>query len=193
MTAPWLFWGSDQTVEFRDSGLSMAGTVTAISPQLARIDYGRPETWSFFIGAKFERASRFPDPGTVIGVEVNFLVTLGLARTSRSIVLGPLNFEVSGDIPPSDNPVVGLVAWRVQSRTPVRIPADPANPLHWAEIDSFPAQSINCVATVRGSSGPAPSGWTGTMTVSAFFAPKSHVRPEWFANGRFTGGEDYGT
>jgi hypothetical protein len=193
MTAPWLFWGSDQTLAFRSVGLSMNPIVPSVSPQIARIDFGRPETWTFFIGAKLESLTPFPPAGVTYNIEINFIATIGLARTSRALNLGPLTFAVSGDVAPSVSPTVGLMAWATQTRSPVRIPADPAVPGHFALLDSFPAQSINCVATARPIATPAPEPFSGVLTVTALFAPRTHVRPEWFKDGRFTAGEDYGT
>jgi len=193
MTAPWLFWGSDQTMQIRVTSPGPP-TFTIQSPQIARIDFGRPETWSFFLGAKLDNLLPFPGPGAVSHVEVRFLVTIGLARTTRAIILGPLIFELDGAVGPFVNNPIGQFAWATRGKSPIHFPSDTANPDHFEEVDSFAAQSINCVASVKAFNVPTGVGsFVADLTVSALFSPRTHIRPEWFKDGRFTGGEDYGT
>jgi hypothetical protein len=66
------------------------------------------------------------------------------------------------------------------------LPAVLPPPIEW-----LPAQDIQCYA--RASLGPVG---TADIEVSAWFAPRSHVRPDWFREtdeSRFRGGEVDGT
>jgi hypothetical protein len=174
---PWLMWGSTQAVP-----LNVALFQAFIStPQVARIDYARPDTWSFLLGAELPDAA-FTGIANY-EVDVIFDLTIGLGRAA---------FEMPAFETFTFGNVVNPGATKIYStevQGPLRITGDLVPNL----IREFPAQSINVTARVNATlSGSPTSNLTGTLQISAFFSPRTHIRPEWFKDGRFTGGEDYG-
>jgi len=199
MTAPWLMWGSDQqvTVETPSSTINPTFTETFVqTPQLVRIDYGRPETWSFVFAAALVGMTPPPQAGRMgsFFCDVYFDVSIGAGRSSI-IIRGFEHFswEISNS-DPQELPILinrGLT-WSQQVVPPAKKQDIPGIPSAGV-VESIAAQSINVTARVRGFNENFTSPGSVSLIVSAFFAPRSHVRPEWFQGGRFSGGEDYGT
>jgi hypothetical protein len=201
-TPPWHLWGTEASINIPNVS---DGTIFQQSQQLARVSYARPETWSFLFVAQLLKVPT-PSAGNIV-VIVEYELNVGVGRAV-------------GTIPASDNgqnvgfcrfvwvfaaaPVYPTqVKWTTKVRTPV-LDEGAAVPQQ-ESIDGIPAQDIqcNCKATVAAAA--APIGDTDTqLIVKAFFAPKTHVRPEWLGTAagtrtpgsgipRFNGGEDKGS
>lgn len=178
---PWQMWASDaQLIVTAPVGLPGPQLTT---PQLSRVDYGRPETWQFFFFANLAESNPGPG-GSPCEYTIAFDVFLGNGRSAISIP----NFCVmkigSNDASPSFSR-----RWTTSTRAPVYDPLETEGPI----ISEFVAQSINCSARVQITAGSVTDPAIGNVIVSASFAPKSHVRPEWFRpSSKFRGGEDNG-
>lgn len=150
--------------------------------QIGRVDFGRPETWSFFMAFRCNAASGPAIAGSII---CNFDLFLG---TGRSAIEIRNFFTFTVNVPNLSNPATGPLLWTTQTlSTQPTFPAA-GNPL---PVDSVVAQSINCSARVSVVSADPIVRMTGTAT--AFFSPRTHIRPEWFKGGTFNGSEDKGT
>lgn len=180
--APWHMWGTTKQ-------LSLNNAVN-VSGQLSKINYKRPDTWSFFFGARLlDVQSSEP----VVQVFVVFDVIIGVGRSSFSTV--PPNGEVaiaSGfapfrfAVPTPFTPSFSHSKFRTTGRG-VNLDdlTDPSPPF----IEWLPAQDIQCFARGR----VFPSG-TARVEVTSYFAPRSHIRPDWLSEGdQFNGGETGGT
>ena len=169
---PWHMWGNELPVDLVATGAPF----DIISPQLVNINYGRPETWSWIMWARVISSSGFGNPGVV---QIRFNLTAGVGRVKLTMD-DFVTFIFSPTLPN-----VGT-SWTTSTTddTPLIAPAV-ARP-----VNDIPAQDIilnvNCIIT-----GGAAPGTTVGLQVGAMFAPKSHVRPEWY-EGRFPGGEDNG-
>jgi hypothetical protein len=165
------------------------------SRQLAKISYRRPETWSFFFGAKILSLSGTAGPVTL---EVAFEIIPGLGRTMfdttppggavASSGRGFAFFLFSLSIP--FVPVPGSSKYTTVGRGPAQ---DDTLPLERPFIDWIPAQDIQCLAGARST--PSVNIQT-SIEVTALFAPRSHVRPDWFREmppEKFRGAETDGT
>jgi len=181
---PWLMWGTNHQVRATTTlGLGQG----VFTQQLARIDYARPDSWQFLFWAQLNDfvglAGSFCD--------VFFDLTIGLGRSAVQVAsFEHFRWEHDGTLPTK-----GSVIFSTQAQGPLRFADDEVPNL----IDDFPAQSINCVcrAVVGVGSG---ANVLADLTVAAMFAPKTHVRPEWFKSNlpqgdatRFRGGEQAGT
>ena len=169
-------WGSDAQIPIRSF---VFGGGVQTTPQLARVDYGRPETWSFFFYAYLQESVGGDGAGNY---GVTFDLFIGSGRSTVSIPGFCTMLIPQGDAgDPRGRRFTKSVVGPVYNDT------DPA-PI----IDDFVAQSINCTARVQCQGGLIDM--SGTLVVSAFFAPRAHIRPEWFrAQGeQFRGGEDNG-
>lgn len=205
---PWHMWGTSVAVPVRTPGGGLAGS--ASSAQLARINYRRPETWSFLLTARIldlRDTSGAPDPADTLLVQVTFFVQIGVGR---SVFITPQPNLAAGFFSVPQTPF-GQFIWRAipQNVAPENIPYNP----RWVtetfgspqddsqEIDTrsacrwFPAQDIQAGAIIGIN---AQDPWEATVEVGAYFAPRTHVRPDWYDDkqvpaGRFTGDEKRGT
>ncbi len=171
---PWHMWGNTQVVELVSTGVDN----TIVQSQLVRIAYGRPETWTFLFSAKV--VDYFDPSGTDVGpVRVSYNLTVGIGRSQITIE----DFETY--LWPT---LPHINAHRYS--TSVVGPDRTAALIDQNVIEKIPAQDIQ-LGTTCGISGLAAVGARVSISVSAYFAPRSHIRPNWF-NGRFEGNEDHG-
>lgn len=184
---PWHMWGNSQRVRITTQGFGAGRVVTH---QLLKVAYKRPETWHWlFHTVLFEG----PTPGTPqeAGFRVDFDVTLG---HGRSVVKLP-SFETFSrhwaDIPPTpasrtpplNQPIWSTSAFAPQRRATVFTPYPPEFD-RLNQVDQLVAQDIQVEVRIdcgfgAGTNFPA----TFELEVSAFLAPKTHVRPDWFQDG----------
>lgn len=194
--SPWQMWGTSTIVTSHQRG--------GQSQQVARVNYGRPETWSFFLGARILTLDN-PTALNNVSIAVQWQLVLGLGRDSFQTptldgpsglaipsTVQPFAFFCWRDIPPNTDPsaVVNNPRYTTQSRT---APLDDSDATSKFPIDWFCAQDIQCSALVTQSSNIIVSC---TVELTAFFAPRSHVRPEWYADdegSRFRGQEQGGS
>jgi hypothetical protein len=189
-------WGTQNAVRVSTSA---AGSGATVSQQLSRINYHRPETWSFFLAA---RILELPQPGGAfdVSVIVRFNLFFGVGRSVFDTRFdGSQNYPADGFADfrfefPQVQPVTPRgpkYATRVLGPVLDEDAPDPEatrQPIEW-----FPAQDIQCVADVT-LVGPPLAGRTTVVEVSAFFAPRSHMRPDWFAaENQFRGDETGGS
>jgi len=182
--APWHMWGTSQRMQLNNS--------VNVSKQLAKVNYKRPETWSFFFGARLLSAEAVGVPS--IEVIVVFDIIIGVGRTSFTTV--PPNNEVgvgSGFAPFRFGVAIPFVGnafsyrkWRTNGRGPA---TDDLTAASIPTIEYFPAQDIQCLARGR----VTPTG-TAEVEVTAYFAPRTHIRPDWIQeDNQFLGNETGGT
>ncbi len=134
------------------------------SAQLVKINYARPENWRFLFAAQLDDDLI---GGDSLEIDIDLIVGLG-----RSFVKLP-NFWVHVF---NGVAAAGLSVWATKDTSPA------ANEL-------VVAQDIQCSARLHGNFNPT---LTKRLTVSAFFAPNVHIRPEWFER-HFRGNENGGT
>lgn len=184
--APWLLWGGESNVQRVIPSAVTAPTV--IAQQLVNIEYKRPESWSFYLSGSARQivAGGFDPP-----LLVHFDLILGVGRTTDTIVdfcVFRWNLETAAGL-----------RWTTVVPAPLFDPVSPSTFV--APVDTLPAQSIMLNARVV----PNQVGinYDLDLTLKAFFAPKTHVRPEWLGTAagtrsagsgipRFPGGEDTG-
>lgn len=197
--APWHMWGSS---------VNHAATLQAVSPspfdpvgqvrQLAKINYGRPDTWTFLFGMSLVRA---PDNAAAsnVSIRVDFELTVGIGRSSYTMRNGRLaqvangagqgfcRLELAYTTPLTM--VVPFGTWTTNARGPGQTSTG-----QQTTTDAFPAQDIQCNARIFGTGGAVVLGAAYEVEVAAFFAPKTHIRPDWFDDENpFAGGELGGT
>jgi len=176
-------WGSTQTLALTAAAGGGAGS----SGQLARVNYRRPDHWSFFFSAQVLQAALV---GATATLDVFFDLLVGVGRSVQSIpgfehyTLALVNPDPTG----ANNALI----WSATVNGPKRSATDVVGQNQCAQ---FPAQDIQCnVRTVFTSAAAA----TAQLQVQSFFAPTTHVRPEWYSpdrgeQTRFRGDEDGGT
>jgi hypothetical protein len=101
-------------------------------------------------------------------------------------------WDIPGAVVPVTDATIDTDKWTTVARGPVMDDSEttPFRPL----IDHFPAQDIQCVA--RAILTGFDAGDFVDVDLHAYFAPRSHVRPEWFADdegSRYRGSENGGT
>lgn len=194
--SPWQMWGTSAIVQSNQRG--------AVSQQLAKVSYKRPETWAFFLAARIVQLVNTTDLNPVsIAVQWNVISGVGRSFFQTPNLLGGLGFNIPALVQP-----FAFMCWReIPPNTDVEaIPNNPrfttesrTNPLDDADETSvFPlkwivSEDIQCSAIVTQSSNIIVDC---SVELTSFFAPLHHVRPEWFADEeaqRFRGHEHEGT
>jgi hypothetical protein len=171
---------------------SSSATQFTQSQQLAKISYKRPDTWHFLFAATLIQA---PDGAVGVNVDVivDFDLTVGVGRSSVQLQGRPgepgfarLLFHYTG--PASAQ--IGVTKWTTQSQAEISN-LNPAAPIVVPMVE-FPAEDIQC--SVRAVTQTASADDLPTLVeVHAYFAPKTHVRPDWYnEEGQFRGQEQGG-
>lgn len=179
---PWHLWGGSQTITANFASVNDR----AATQQIVKVSYRRPETWHWMFVARLISGppGPFPGPGNSI-VDILFNLTVGVGRTS--VQLGA--FEAFTMIWPGVPPVGTEILYSTQVLARNRIDSNDPTRIKPNVIDQIVASDIQLDATVVNNFGPEPA----VVEVSAFFAPKTHIRPDWFVDGppdtRFPGGE----
>lgn len=193
---PWHMWGTSAVSNIL---IPLSGVSQNASLQLARVNYKRPESWNFLFYAELLATPAVQDTSIIL---VDFDIMIGIGRSV--VTLGRAD---------SPAPEVGTSE---NTRGFARLRWDTANPRFdsqrkWTTVGTMPvpddqeptvgsriseyfvAQDIQCKARVYVS---GTTGFTYSVNVAAFFAPRSHVRPDWFQNApdmQFRGAEQGGT
>lgn len=176
---PWHLWGDTKNVVVEMSLLSLEYQ----TQQLVRISYGRPETWDFMFGA---RIINFDPDDTAGEIEVFFDVTVGVGR-SQFTMPGFEHFMWFWTVAPSP---LNQPLYSTEVIAPQRIPMPPAVAPVDNRIGEITAQDIQVSARVLYTGGVVVPK-RATVEVTSFWAPRAHIRPEWW-KGEFPGGEDNG-
>lgn len=174
--APWMLWG--QSTAFPVLG-GIPGAIPRNVAQLAQVRYGRPDSWRFLLRAKVVQVNGSAGAANFI---LNWNLTLGLGRGVITIpafctmTWTPAEFVTNG----SDKYATSSEI--ISTRAP-----DGTGPFLFNE---FPAESIQL--DVDASFDAANTVALGSnLEISAFFAPVTHIRPEWQVH-QFSGGEHKG-
>lgn len=180
---PWHMWGNTETFHIS------AGTPEQINliqgRQLARVAYKRPETWQWLFLARLIQ-------GPVAGVggsyemRIDFDVTVGIGRSSVTMPsFDRLQWTWTGAVGPAPT---AFPIWTTSTISPPPLYAfvdgapDPAGQATRV-IDKLVAQDIQVSVRVQFTAIDEPTGpGIADVEVSAYFAPKTHVRPDWYMN-----------
>lgn len=184
---PWHLWGTTQRISLTTN---VAGDATGGSIQIARINYKRPETWSFFFGVTLIGDAPL---NTQVGVSLDLIIGVG-----RSVFRFPDGVRGFGVGQQSSfcrfvwQPVATGI-WENNPRWTTQTlgsPFDDAAPTVQVPLQWFPAQDIQASSSmvVAAAAGPV----TVDAEITAYFAPRTHVRPDWFIE-HFLGNELGGT
>lgn len=189
--APWHMWGSSQVVTVPDVS---DGTVFQQSAQLASIKYNRPDTWSFLLGAQLLQVPTPVVPNLLVIVQIQLIAAIGRAELTIPATPNGFNTGFARFVWKFGGPPIlpAQVKWTTAVRTPI-LDEGPAEPLPGEVCDSFPAQTIQCnaQAVVVTSGGVVETDKRTKIQLHAYFAPRTHIRPDWYQN-NFSGGESGG-
>jgi hypothetical protein len=170
-------WGNSQSLLIDVLPDTTASTV--VNSQLIRIAYARPETWHFLFGVSIDECSgTVGNPGVF---QARFNLTIGIGRSQ--ITVPNFRLFLTQTLPSS-----GQQWWSTTGlETLPQFTPDENEVIH--EIVGQDIQ-LNVDAILAGE---VAAGTRLRCTVSAFFSPKTHVRPEWFKGGTFNGEENAGS
>lgn len=194
---PWHMWGNGETVTVSDA--VGAAVTPRTSQQIARVNYKRPETWSFWIGARLTGGAENLGVGDgLIRLIVDIIPGVGRAsfltaqNQSPLVAIRPAFVDFHWVVPAGDRPGASIdnVKYTTTAITP---PLDDRDDTTTRTVEWFPAQDIQCEATLIKIAADIAEV---TAEVHAYFAPRSHVRPDWFrrapATEQFLGDETGG-
>jgi len=172
-------WGQSQGVQFAvtDVATVAAGNVS-LGQQGASIDYGRPDSWRFFIGASI-LGGNITGPRTM---RVSFELTLGVGRGQLTIP----DFVVFQFRQVPGGALIPARKWTSLSSPPPVF--DDLAPLILAPpVEVLTAQSIFITSKIQI---PIVNlGDVFNFQLDTFFAPNTHVRPDWYGKDALGGAE----
>jgi len=185
--APWHMWGGTRVLVTNAAMITNPADALPAPPvQLAKISYARPETWSFFFGARLIGGDT-PTTGASV-LTVGFDVIVGIGRSSYSTqqpaALGgfvtafhQFVFSVPIGSPPGTQPSNAKYVTQILAPIVDDTAAAAARlPIQW-----LPGQDIQVSARILDYLVGAASSPVTRVQCSAYFAPRTHVRPEWMA------------
>jgi hypothetical protein len=166
MIQPWHLWGGQQVVNHTH----VAAAPPQQTFQLSRISYKRPESWRWMFVAAVDSSDSAG--GTLT---VNWELTIGIGRASVTLA----NFDAFTFLFPLAVTPNQIFAANVigPTRTTGLVP-----PNQSSVFDEIVAENIQLRARV--AFGGLTVGSVTNLTLSSFFAPSHHERPDWFA-GKF--------
>lgn len=185
---PWHMWGNTIAVS---QTLSAGSNTDQQSGQLIKIAYFRPETWHFILSMRLLRATAAP-LGTLVQVSAVFDLTAGIGRSIfQTNSFETLLFRWENTTAPLG------VLWATRANAPALVQSNVTVPLpaDVRPVEQIVGQDIqmNFRASLSLAGAIAGHPYSYDAEVSAFFAPKSHIRPDWFRQGppelRFAGAE----
>lgn len=180
---PWHMWGNSITLD--PIALSNEDFLAPdTTGQVVKVAYKRPETWHWLFAARILRAPGRPlIPVASEVVTVKFDLIVGVGR-SNFVMRDFETFQwawVGEQVVPFRH-----VMWSTSGLTPALgytpLPTPEPDPATRRVISQITAQDIqvSCRISINSEDG---IGEPGAVEVAAFFAPKSHIRPDWFVNG----------
>lgn len=186
---PWHMWGNTERIVTPPTVLLLGASASA-KAQLVKVNYGRPETWSFLFAAKLIDAPTLVGGG--ISVNVSFEVMIGIGR-SVVVIEEFARFDLLATFP--GQLPVGRTLFETSTLGLSRVVRDPTESVLAPLVSEIVAQDINVSARVVVSSSTA--GQQCTVEVSSMWGPKNHIRPDWYqqrvpAEMQFTGAEIQG-
>jgi hypothetical protein len=176
-------WGNLQRI---DGVIVGSGVQQPIRGQLCKISYKRPETWHWMFSARLISG---PDNSATFfsRIFVNFDVVIGVGRSVLRMALEPRaqSFETYVFRWGPTNPAFprGAHIYTSQAVSPSRdFEGDGTTTTPGALITELVAQDIQVNVSVLGitlDTNVAAIGQPFSLEVSALFAPKTHIRPDW--------------
>jgi len=193
---PWHMWGNTVTATVETPPAGAGALVGGANVQLFKIAYRRPETWSFFIAGRL-LTGNVSDVDIQVIAQINLMPGVGRTMFDTLGVFGAstafVEFRwlvVAGVLPGTGN----VRKWTTQADTPLLddLTATSRQLIQWIPAQDIQAQfRLALVLT-------APSLVTNSATVeiTAWMAPRTHIRPDWFSDEdqtQFLGSETGGT
>lgn len=184
---PWHLWGNTQqiTVPIETTGAIRAG----VTNQLVRIAYKRPETWHWLFSARLISGPA-NTPGFFTRIFVHWELTTGIGRSATMVHFGangafaqPGFDDYTFQWGPVNTPFpVGAHIWSTEAQSPSKsFVGDGPNTLG-PIVNQIVSQDLQLQVQIVGltvSDNVLAAGQRAVVEVSAQFAPKTHVRPDW--------------
>lgn len=183
---PWHMWGN--SVEVPLNAYTSDSPLVSTAGQIVKVAYKRPESWHFLLGARIINAPTIDADNDAI-LTVNFDIITGIGRSQQQMpTFQTFNWKWRNSIAPAPPPTT--IIWCTSTKTPPLgyifsagefIP-DPSTQRDVLELVGQDIQ-VTCRADffMRGINEGEQS--TAVVEVSAFLAPKTHVRPDWYVKG----------
>lgn len=183
---PWHMWGNSVPLRVDSTGLD-PDHVVLNSQQVCRVSYKRPETFSFWLGGRL--TSQVPMAGAAFVVMV-FDIFTGAGRsnfqTKQPPPVGSV-FNQAGFCSMIWNLGIGDIPANAPVKYTTRVPSPPLDdraPTTTTQIiEWIPAQDIQVTARLVVLPITVPSVVIYEAEAHAYFAPRTHLRPEWHAPG----------
>lgn len=180
-TPPWHMWGNLQPFTVAAGGF--AQPTFNQQQQLLKVAYKRPETFHWLFFARLISVDPVPSGIQEAGVQVDFDLTVGLGRATTKLE----SFEqfrwrfndtfAGGNIPRTRFAFM----WSTQVQAPLRVYDLVAPPASQQPnvVDQIVAENIQLEVRIADIGNYV---YQMQMEVAGYFAPKTHVRPDWYCD-----------
>jgi hypothetical protein len=204
-------WGSTVTLTAARGIAPLPGGIHAVSAirQVVRVNYRRPETWSFWVASEV-LGGNVSDVQMDVHVDLNLMT--GVGRTlfdtgtlglTQDVPAGYPTFipwirfvhSVPAGIAPGSQGDLTRKKWTTVANSPVMSDLVATSS---RLIDTITGQDLQVGAQIGlGLAAASAVANSVTVGVTCYLAPQAHVRPDWMAVGppqlKFLGGETGGT
>lgn len=176
---PWHLWGNTQRIELTlPAGQTFSDTVRG---QLTKVGYGRPDTWHWLFTARMIEGDD-ADPGEPLQLQVTWEIVVGMGRSiQQNLAFDGWNFLWGA---PRPDAFPRRLFWATETyqdnlnRTLFSL-APATEPFN--KVTEIVAQDIQLNVRCTLIRGVLPgTAKRAVLEVGAQWAPKSHVRPDWF-------------
>lgn len=172
---PWHMWGNTQVIDTLTIGALGNLNPVPKSGQLCKVSYGRPDTWHWVFSAKILSAPDAIAP-SLAAVVVVFDLIVGIGRSNIQLP----DFETFTINYPGVAPKTPFYSTQALGPNRVLTPTPPAVAIPNV-ISEIAAQDIQVLTRVLAFHTAADL--PVQIEVSAHFAPKNHIRPDWYRLG----------
>lgn len=181
---PWHMWGNTQLFPISSGAF---GSGTTGGGQLNKVGYKRPDTWHWLFVAKIVKFDPLPTGVQTVGIALDFDVIVGLGRSMSQLAYPVFaqgfpsferflwEFDSASPQAFINQPIYSTqVAAPNKKQGNIGLPLAVANPLN-----QLTAQDIQVACRINPTSNNNYV-YDAQIEVSGFWAPKTHVRPDWF-------------
>lgn len=187
---PWHMWGTSDVLRIDSTGRDPDFPAFA-TVQLSRVSYRRPDTFCFWFGARLRGQQPYVSAAFVA---VLFDVYIGLGRSNfqtgpEPVPVGVLPVPSFGknafckfvfDVPLGQIGDVQPFKWTTTVPSPRLDDRTPEGDNTVLPMSQLVAQDIQCSATLVVLPLLIPTPQVYELEAHAYFAPRSHMRPDWF-------------
>lgn len=185
---PWHLWGNTARIALEITTASSTSVPLRVPGQLTKVAYKRPETWHWLFTARVLEADD-AEPDEPLQLTIAWDLTVGIGRAvQQNQGFDQWNLFWGTPTNPTNFAPRGALLWATETyqrslRRTIFLAAPLTEPPNM--IDEIVAQDIqlNATAFLASPVSPLTVDKRVLIEVGAQWAPKTHIRPDWYTDG----------